>query len=193
MRCSRGISSQRRITGSDRSCSYPTALRLAVPSRKYVPVPASSPSQRAANTRRKCPLEKTSTSPPIARTRRTTRSARAPTWSGAPPPGHRRSKRESRSSSRRGTITTDLKLPGKVEGIGSIVESSTRIAVFEHKLADLGRTLDLECRQEPLAGFELHPLDAIGPMQGANTARKDRRDEDGGGDEIDLRLEETEH
>src|SRR6266508_3716548 len=59
----------------------------AVPSRKYLPAPGLSPSQRAANTRRKCPLEKSSTSPPIARTRRITRSARAPTWSGDSPSG----------------------------------------------------------------------------------------------------------
>jgi len=76
LRRSCGISSQKRITGSERSCSYPRALKLAVPSRKYRPAPGSSPSQRAANTRRKCPLEKGSTSPSMARTRRITRSAR---------------------------------------------------------------------------------------------------------------------
>ena len=82
-----GVWFQRRIAGSDRSCSCPTALRLAVPNRKYLPATGSRPSQRAANTRRKCPLEKSSTSPPMARTRRITRSARAPTSPGDSPPG----------------------------------------------------------------------------------------------------------
>ena len=45
--------------------------------RKYFPADGSSPSQRAASVRKKCPLEKISTSSPTARTRFTTRSARA--------------------------------------------------------------------------------------------------------------------
>src|SRR5882672_7940060 len=97
------------------------------------------------------------------------------------------------SSSQREPITTDLKHPGKVEGIGGIVEPSTRIGVFQHKPADLDRALELECRQKPLAGFELHPLDAIGPMHGANTSGNDRREEEDAGDDIDARLEEMEH
>jgi len=76
-----------RITGSDRSCSYPTALRLAVLSTKYLPAPGGRPSQRAANTRRKCPLENSRVFPSMARTRRTARSARAPICSGDSPPG----------------------------------------------------------------------------------------------------------
>src|SRR5215467_1342519 len=36
---SRGISSQRRITGSDRTCSYPTAPRLAEPTTKRLAAP----------------------------------------------------------------------------------------------------------------------------------------------------------
>src|SRR5882724_5574674 len=99
-RRSGGISSQRRITGSDRSRSYPIALRLAVPSRKYLPAPGSSPSQRAANTRRKCPLENSSVLPSTARTRRMTRSARAPICSGDSPPGA-----TSRNSSQSGRST----------------------------------------------------------------------------------------
>src|SRR6266542_3510132 len=82
------ISSQKRITGSERSCSYPIALRLAVPRRKYRPTPGGRPSQRAANTRRKCPLEKSSVLPPMSRTRPTTRSARAGTsWECSPRAG----------------------------------------------------------------------------------------------------------
>src|SRR5215510_3173692 len=42
-------------------------LRLAVLSRKYLPAAGSSPSQRAASTRRKCPLEKSNTFPCTAR------------------------------------------------------------------------------------------------------------------------------
>src|SRR4029077_14074700 len=86
-RGSRDISSQRRMTGSERSCSYPTALRLAVPRTKNLPAPGARPSPRAANTRRKCPLEKSSVSPWMALTRTTTRSARAPTWWGDSPSG----------------------------------------------------------------------------------------------------------
>src|SRR5436190_23174576 len=47
----------------------------------------SSPIQRVASTRMKCPLEKSSTSPGTARTRLTTRSARAAAWAGDSPPG----------------------------------------------------------------------------------------------------------
>jgi hypothetical protein len=43
--------------------------RLAVLSMKYRPAAGSRPGQRAARTRRKCPLEKINTSSGIARTR----------------------------------------------------------------------------------------------------------------------------
>src|SRR5262245_17510694 len=46
------VSSQRRITGSDLSCSYPIALRLAVLRMSNRPPAGSSPSHRAASTRR---------------------------------------------------------------------------------------------------------------------------------------------
>src|SRR6266508_3563686 len=85
------------------------------------------------------------------------------------------------SSSHREPITTDPKLPGKVEHVGDIAEPSARIAVFHHKAAELDRTFEFECHQEPLAGFELHLLDIIGPTHGASTASNDRREEDGGG------------
>ena len=55
------------------------ALRLAVLNRKSLPSPGSKPSQRAASTRKKWPLEKSSTLPLISRTRSIARSARAPT------------------------------------------------------------------------------------------------------------------
>src|SRR6202043_2118935 len=51
--------------------------RLIMLSRRCRPPAASRPSQRTASTRRKGPLEKTTTSPLTARTRPTTRSARA--------------------------------------------------------------------------------------------------------------------
>lgn len=64
-------------------CSYPTALRLAVLSQKYLPAdPGLSASHRAAKTRMKCPLEKRSTSLGMVRTRCTTRSARSATCAG---------------------------------------------------------------------------------------------------------------
>src|SRR5215831_20381741 len=56
-------------------CSYPSALRLAVPSMRDLPFIASLPIHRVASTRRKWPLEKTRTSPASTRTRLTTRSA----------------------------------------------------------------------------------------------------------------------
>ena len=52
--------------------------------------PASSPSQRAASTQIKCPLEKISTSPRTSRTGLTTRSARLPTRPGDFPPWGKR-------------------------------------------------------------------------------------------------------
>ena len=62
-----------------------------------------SPSQRAASTRRMWPLENTSTLPATARTRATTRSARAPTSAGDSPPGQ-----PSRNSCQPGRPCEDL-------------------------------------------------------------------------------------
>ncbi len=79
----------RRITGRKRSSSYPKALRLAVlNSNRLALVVASSPIQREASTRIKCPLEKTSTFPATSRNRATTRSALALTCRGVSPLGH---------------------------------------------------------------------------------------------------------
>ncbi len=54
------VSFHRPIAGSDGLCSYVRVLRLAVPSRKCRAPCGFSPSQRAARTRRKCPLENSS-------------------------------------------------------------------------------------------------------------------------------------
>src|SRR5207253_5530053 len=82
------VSFHNRITGRDRSCSYPSALKLAVLSMKYLLLTvASRPSQRAASTRMKCPLENSRTFPAMVRTRLTTRSALALICCGVSPPG----------------------------------------------------------------------------------------------------------
>ena len=77
--------------GAKASCSWPRARPMAARSdrsqsfwltvlrKKNLPASGSRPSQRAASTPRKCPLENSSTLPSMARTRRTTQSARAPT------------------------------------------------------------------------------------------------------------------
>src|SRR5438034_9822750 len=65
------VSFHNRITGRARLFSYPRTLTLAVFKVKSPPPTGSSPSQRAASTLRKCPLEKTSTLPLIAPTRLT--------------------------------------------------------------------------------------------------------------------------
>ena len=56
-------------------------------SRKYRPAPGSSPSQRAASTRRKWPLEKSSTSPSAARTRAHHPVGPRADFAGDSPPG----------------------------------------------------------------------------------------------------------
>lgn len=61
------------------SRSQPRTLTLAGWSARRRASLARRPSQRAASTRRKCPLEKTSASPAACRTRSSVRSARAPT------------------------------------------------------------------------------------------------------------------
>jgi hypothetical protein len=72
------VSFEDRITGQERPFSWPKALKLAVLNMKYLLLTVgSSPSQRDANTLMKCPLVKTNMSPGLARTRLTTRSARA--------------------------------------------------------------------------------------------------------------------
>ena len=50
--------------------------------------PRGSPIQRAASTRSTCPCANSAVSPSTARDRAITRSTRAPTCSGASPPGH---------------------------------------------------------------------------------------------------------
>ena len=55
---------------------------------KYCAAATGRPSQRAVRTRRRCALDTRSTSPSIARTLATTRSALSPMAEGDSPPGH---------------------------------------------------------------------------------------------------------
>src|SRR2546423_11539995 len=81
------VSFHNRITGWDRLFSYPRTLTLAVFNMKNLPTAGSSPSQRAANTLRKNPPEKTNATPFIPRTRLPNRSAPQPTRSSTSPSG----------------------------------------------------------------------------------------------------------